>query len=89
MRQVSDDSQAATAQRSLRPTVSLSGWARRQWSGLHPAGVMADRKLQEAGRVMGSLRAPGRGGETTQKLSSVMLAAGAKMWSASPEMVRV
>lgn len=88
MRQVSDDSQAATAQRSLRPTVSLSGWARRQWSGLHPAGVMADRKLQEAGRVMGSLRAPG-GGETTQKLSSVMLAAGAKMWSASPEMVRV
>lgn len=88
MRQVSDDSQAATAQRSLRPTVSLSGWARRQWSGLHPAGVMADRKLQEAGRVMGSLRAPG-GGETTRKLFSVMLAAGAKMWSASPEMVRV
>lgn len=56
MRQVSDDSQPATAQRSPRPTVSLSGWARGQSPGPRPMGLMADSKLQEAGRVMGVAR---------------------------------
>lgn len=52
MRQVSDDLQPATAQRSSRPTVSLARWAHSQWLELHPVGLMADRKLQEAGRVI-------------------------------------
>lgn len=53
MRQVSDDLQPATAQRSPRPTISLSGEAHSQWSGLLLVGVMADRKFQGAGSLMG------------------------------------
>lgn len=53
MRQVSDDLLPATAQRSPRLTVLLSDWAHSRWTRLHPGGLMADRVLQEAGRVMG------------------------------------
>lgn len=84
MRQVSDDLQPATAQRSPRPTVSVSGWARRQWSGLHPVGLMADRKLQEAGQSDGDCLEQ-EGGK--QHKNFAMLVARQGCWSALPATV--